>query len=123
MFYIKAANNLINKVHECSLRDIYVMEYKNLEDLLIKNSSSPIRESNIHKLLIKICKSSYHISLLITQEFFDLKVTPYSLRNSNQLKLPKTNFSGYVTQPRCFKGSITWAESQIDIKIDIKVLG
>ena len=42
------------------------------------------------------------------QEFFDSKVTPYSLRNSNLLILPKTNTSGYGPQALCFKGSIAW---------------
>ena len=33
------------------------------------------------------------------QEFFDLKVTPYSPRNNNLLRLPKANTSRYRTQP------------------------
>ena len=32
------------------------------------------------------------------QKFFDLKVSPYSLRNNNPLTLPKTNTSRYGTQ-------------------------
>ena len=51
------------------------------------------------------------------QEFFDLKVTPYSLRNNNILRLPKTNTSRYGTEALCFKGSINGTQSQIDIKI------
>ena len=42
------------------------------------------------------------------QEFFDLKATPYSLRNNSLLRLPKTNTSRYGTQARCFKGCIIW---------------
>ena len=42
------------------------------------------------------------------QEFFDLKVTPYSLRNNNLLTLPKTNTSRYGTQALSFKGIIIW---------------
>ena len=42
------------------------------------------------------------------QEFFDLKVTPYSLRNNNLLRLPKTNTSRYGTEALCFKGRIIW---------------
>ena len=32
------------------------------------------------------------------QEFFDLKVTPYSLRNNNLLELPKANTLRFGTQ-------------------------
>ena len=45
------------------------------------------------------------------QEFFDLKVTPYSLRNSNLLRLLKTNTSQYGTETLCFKGSIIWSKT------------
>ena len=43
------------------------------------------------------------------QDFFDLKVSPYSLQNSNLPKLPKTNTSRHGTQALCFKGSIIWS--------------
>ena len=53
-------------------------------------------------------KSLSHIILPITQNFFDLKVTPYSLRNNSILRLPKTDTSRYGTKALCFKGSIIW---------------
>ena len=57
--------------------------------------------SEIHKPL-------NHISPPIMQEFFDLKVTPYNLRNNNLLRLPKTNASRDGIKRLCFKGSIIW---------------
>ena len=42
------------------------------------------------------------------QEFLDFKVTHYSLRNNNLLRLPKTNNSRQGTEARCFKESIIW---------------
>ena len=69
------------------------MEDADFEDLLIEDSSWTIHENNIHALLIEICKSLSHISPPIMQEFYDLKVTPYSLRNNNLRRLPKTNTS------------------------------
>ena len=84
---------------------MYEMEYANFEDLLIKDSSWTIHEKNIHTLLIE---SLNHSSPPVMQEFFDLKVTPYSLRNNNLLRLPKTNTSRYGTEALCFKGSIIW---------------
>ena len=80
------------------------MENANFEDLLTKDSSCTIHENNIH--IVEIYKSLNHISPPIMQEFFDLKVTPYSLRNNNLLRLPKTNTSRYVSEALCFKGSI-----------------
>ena len=106
MYCSKTANNLIYKIHKRSLRVTYEMEDANFEDLLIKDSSWNIHENNIHTLLIEIYKSLNHISPPIMQEFFDLKVTPYSLRNNNILRLPKTNTSRYGTETLSFKGSI-----------------
>ena len=97
MFCSRTANNLINKIHKCSLRVIYEMEDANFKDLLTKDSSWTIQENKIYTLLIESYKSLNHISPPIMQEFYNLKVTPYSLRNNNLLRLPKTNTSRYST--------------------------
>ena len=76
--------------------------------LLIKDNSWTIHESNIHTLLIEIYKSLNNISPIIMQDFFDLKVTPYSLRNNNLLKLSKTNTLRFGSQALCSKGSLIW---------------
>ena len=74
MFCNKTANNQINKIHKRSLRLVYQMEDENFEDSLIKDNSWTIHESNIQTLLIEIYKSLNHISPIIMQEFFDLKL-------------------------------------------------
>ena len=113
----KTANNLINKIHKHSLRVIYESEDANFEDLLIKDSSQTIHENNIHTLLIEIYKSLNRISPSIMQEFFDLKVTPYSIRSNNLLRLPKTDTSQYGMEMLLLKEVWYGARSQIDIKI------
>ena len=73
-------DNLINKIHKRSLRVIYEMQDANFEDLLINDSSWTVhKNTHTHTLLIEIYKSLNHISPPIIQEFFDLKVTLYSL--------------------------------------------
>ena len=93
MFCSKTANSLINKIHKRRLRVVCEMEDADFEDLLIEDSLWTIHENNIHALLVEICKSLNHISPPIMQEFYDLKVTPYSLRNNILRRLPKTNSS------------------------------
>ena len=53
------------------------MEDANFENLLIKDSSWTINENHISPL--------NHINPSLIQEFFELKVTPYSFRNDNLL--------------------------------------
>ena len=84
------------------------MEDSNFKDLLIKDSSWTTHENNILASLIEIYKSLNHISPPIMQEVYDIKVTPYSLRNKNLMRLPKLNTSPYGTQALYFKGSIIW---------------
>ena len=84
------------------------MEDENFDDFLIKDNSWTIHENNIHVLLIGNYNYLNHISHPILQEFFDLKVTPYSLRESKLLRLPKTNTSQCGTQALSSKGSIIW---------------
>ena len=80
------------------------MEDANFEELLIKYTSWTIDFG----VLIEIYESLNHISPPIMQEFFDLKVTTYSLRNNNLPRLPKTNTSRYGTQALYFEGRQIW---------------
>ena len=105
MYFSKTANNLINKIHKRILRVIYEMEYANFEDLLIKDNSWTIHENNVHTLLIEIYKSLNHNSPPIMQEFFDLKVTPYSLRNNSLPRLLKQILHDMVRKQYVLKES------------------
>lgn len=40
--------------------------------------------------------------------FFNLKVTIYSPRNNNLLRLPSTNTPRYDMEALCFTGSVRW---------------
>ena len=93
------------------------MEDANFEDLLIKHSSRTIHENSIHTLLIEIYKSLNRISPSIMQGFFDLKITPYSIRSKNLLRLPKNDTSRYGTEMLLLKEVGYGARSQIYIKI------
>ena len=72
MFCNKTSNNQINKIHKRSLRLIYEMQDANFEDLLLKDNSWSVHESNIHTLLIEIYKSINNLSPPIMKNFFDL---------------------------------------------------
>ena len=76
------------------------MEDANFEDLLLKDNSWNVHENNIHTLLIEIGKSINNLTSPIIKDlfFFDLKNTPYNLRNKQLLKLPETSTSRYGTQ-------------------------
>ena len=116
MFCNKTSNNQINKIHKCSLRLAYEMQDGNFEDLLLKDNSWNVHESNIHTLLIEIYKSINNLNPPIMKKFFDLKNTRYDLRSKQLLKLPETSTFRYGTQALCFKGILIWNTVRNNIK-------
>ena len=84
------------------------MQDANFKDLLLKDNSWNVHESNIHTLLIEIYKSINNLSPPIMKKFFDLKNTRYDLRSKQLLKLPAASTSRYGTQALCLKGSLIW---------------
>ena len=108
MFCNKTSINQINKIHKRTLRLVYEMQDANFEDLLLKDNSWHVHESNIHTLLIEIYKLIDILSPPVMKDFFDLKNTRYDLRSKQLLKLPETSTSRYGTQALCFKGSLIW---------------
>ena len=108
MFCNKTSNHQINKIHKRTLRLVYYMQDANFEDILLKDNSWNVHESNIDTLLIEIYKSINNLSSPIMKKFFDLKNTRYDLRSKQLLKLPETSTSRYGTKALCFKGSLIW---------------
>ena len=82
------------------------MRDANFEDLLLKDNSWNVHESNIRTLLIEIYKSINNLSPPIMKDFFDLKNTRYDPRSKQLLKLPETSTSRHGTQALCFKRSL-----------------
>ena len=79
MFCNKTSINQINKIHKRTLRLVYEMQVANLEDLLLKDNSWNVPESNINTLLIEIYKLINNLSPPVVKDFFDLKITRYDL--------------------------------------------
>ena len=79
MFFNKISNNQINKTYKRTLRLVYEMQDVNFENLLLKDISWNVHESNMRTLLIEIYKSISNLSPPIMKDFFDLKNTRYDL--------------------------------------------
>ena len=75
MFCNKTSNIRINEIHKRTLRLVYEMQDANFEDLLLKDNSWNVHESNIRTLLIEVYKSLNNLSPPIMKDFFDLRNT------------------------------------------------
>ena len=67
MFCNKTSNNQIDEMHKRSLCLVYEMHDANVEDMLLKDNSWNVHESNIPTLLIEIYKSINNLSPPITK--------------------------------------------------------
>ena len=67
LFCNKTSNNQIDKMHKRSLCLVYEMHDANVEDMLLKDNSWNVHESNIPTLLIEIYKSINNLSPPITK--------------------------------------------------------
>ena len=66
MFHSRILNNRINKIHERSLRLVYDDNLSSFEELLNKDDSFIIHESNIHTFAIELYKVVNRISPYVT---------------------------------------------------------
>ena len=62
-------------MHKRTLRLVYEIQDANFEDLLLKDNSWNVLESNIYTFSIEIYKSINNLSPPIMKDFFDLKNT------------------------------------------------
>ena len=65
MFHSRRVNNKINNLHECLLRIVYKDNYSSYVDLLAKDKSYTVHQSNIQSLAIELCKVKQNRSKVI----------------------------------------------------------
>ena len=81
MFCSKKSNNLINKIHERSLRIVTNDKNSNFEELLKLNNQVTVNQRNIQVLLTKVFKIINGLSLTIMDNFFIFRENAHNIRN------------------------------------------
>ena len=79
MFSQRKANNLINRIHERSVRIVSGDNQNNFEDLLEKNKE--IYQRNLQVLMIEVFKIINGYAPLIIDNFFIFRENTHNLRN------------------------------------------
>ena len=72
MFSSKVLNNHINRTHERALRIVYENHNSRFDELLAKDGSFKIHDSNLQKLLIEIFEVKMKLASEIMNEVFDI---------------------------------------------------
>ena len=107
MFHSRMLNNRINKLHESSLRIVYIYKNSNLtfEELLQKDKPFTIHHRNLQKLATEKYKIKNNYSPLMMKPIFPDSTNPYKLRNKKpfQTNNVRTVFNG--TETLSYRGS------------------
>ena len=88
MFCFRQSNNLINKVHERTLKLIFKDNY-NFEVLLEKQHDFSIHERNLQVLMTEIYKIVNGIAPPIMNSLFTFRLNQHNLRNFQELLTEK----------------------------------
>ena len=81
MFSSRKSNNLINRIHERSIRIVSSDNESNFENLLEKNKEITIHQRNLQILMIEVFKIINGYAPLIMDNFFIFRENTHNLRN------------------------------------------
>ena len=80
MFSSRRSNNLINRIHERSLRTVYNDTSSTFQELLQRDRSVNIHHKNIQALTTEVFKGMNNICPPIMETFFDFRKNRYNIR-------------------------------------------
>ena len=86
MFSSRRSNNLINRIHERSLRTVYNDTSSTFQELLKRNRSVSIHHNDIQILTTEVFKVMNNACPPIMKTFFDFKENRYSIRKFQEMR-------------------------------------
>ena len=86
MFSSQRSNNLINRIHERSLRTVYNDTSSTFQELLQRNRTVSIHHKNIQTLTTEVFKAVNNICSPIMKTFFDFRENRYNFRKFQEMR-------------------------------------
>ena len=115
MYCHRKSNNLINRIHERSLRLAYNDYISSFDTLLEKDNSVTIHQRNIQLLLLEIYKTLNGLNPSFMTEIFFQKHSIYSSRKQH-LAYPNPRTVAYGLESFGYKGTQLWNALPSDIQ-------
>ena len=116
MFTSRSSNNLINKVHERSLRIITNNFDAPYEELLDITKNVSMHTKNLQRLMTEIFKYINGLSPPIMNDIFSVRSNHYNLRNFRELNTNRKSTVLYGTESISFRAPQLWQILPRDIK-------
>jgi hypothetical protein len=78
------------------------------EELCTKAGVRSLEDTRLHSLATEVYKSINHLSPPFMEEIFQLKQTPYNLRGTQKVNLPRRNTTTHGLHSISFLGPTIW---------------
>ena len=107
-FCSKTSNEIINKLHERSLRILYKDDSASFKELLTKDNSVTVHIRNIRLLAIDMYKVKNGLAVDLISNLFPRNEHRYGLRNAKYFKRPNSNTTHWGTESLLNIGPQIW---------------
>ena len=114
MFHDRTINAKVNKICERALRIVC----KDNENDFVNNVNSSVttHKRNLQLIMIEIFKTKNDLNPTFMESIFAERESFYSLRNVNELQVPKVRTTIYGTESTQYRGYLLWSSLPIFLK-------
>ena len=117
MFCSRSLNNMINKVHERSLRMISDDYSSDFEELLDHNNDISNHHRNIQTLMIEMFKIYHNLAPPIMESMFQKRVKSYNLRNFQEFLTEKKRTVSLGLETISYRSPQLWSLLPENLKL------
>ena len=121
MVSFRISSNLINRIHERSLRTVYNDTSSTFHELLQRNRSASTHHNNIQTLAKEVFKVLNNICPPIIKTFFDFSENRYNIRQFQEMTLRKVRTVRYGYETALCRAPQLWSLVPAYLKLLPKV--
>ena len=116
MFSSRRSDNLIDRIHERSLRTVYNDTSSTFQELLKRNRSVSIHHKNIQLLTTEVFKVMNNTCPPIMKKIFDFRENRYSIRKFQEMRQQKVKTVRYGLETALYRAPQLWSLVPTDLK-------
>ena len=109
MFSSRRSNNLINRVHERSLRTVYNDTSRTFQEPLQRHRSVSIHHKNIQTLTTEVFKVVNNICPSMMKTFLYFRGNSYNIRNFQEIRQQKVRTVWYGLKTAFYRAPQLWS--------------
>ena len=116
MFCSRQSNNLINEVHERSLRLTYRDETKDFQQILREQNEITIHQMNLQVLMTEVYKVVNGVAPPIMNSLLEFRCNTNNIRNFQEFFIENSKTVKYGTETVTYRAPFLWANLHTKFK-------